>query len=327
MPGFRLASLMTAAAVAASLPLCAATAQESVPFRTRNLNPLVSIHGMPTWEIPGASREFGLTSELANHYRLSRRGEQTLLLDGETWRTSFHYSMPVGDRWTVGFELPVYHQSGGILDDLIDGWHTTFDLPDGGRNNREDQELLFQMGDGDGVFYHLDERDHGLGGVRLRVGRSFGADNGFHANLSVKLPTGKESVLAGSGSADWATTLLRTRQVSFRSRAAGYFWGFGAIRPGAAKQIAFDAERQVFFGTLGGGLALTPRLGVRVQLDAHTPFYDTPLEEIGQTSVQLALGGWWRTGERSVIEFAVNEDLHASTAPDVVMHVGLRWSL
>ena len=30
-------------------------------------------------------------------------------------------------------------------------------------------------------------------------------------------------------------------------------------------------------------------------------------------------------GDRGVLEFAVNEDLHVSTAPDVVLHLGIRW--
>ncbi|HEY5566452.1 MAG TPA: DUF3187 family protein, partial [Gammaproteobacteria bacterium] len=58
----------------------------------------------------------------------------------------------------------------------------------------------------------------------------------------------------------------------------------------------------------------------------YSAMYDTPLEELGQDAVQATIGGWWEWGEQSRLDFAISEDLHVSTAPDVVVHLGLRWN-
>ena len=74
---------------------------EVEPFRTRNLSPLISIYAIPTWRTRNESFEFALTSELANHYRLSQRGPDTLILDGETWRNNVSISKAIGESWSV----------------------------------------------------------------------------------------------------------------------------------------------------------------------------------------------------------------------------------
>lgn len=300
-------------------------AQEVDPFRTRNLSPLASIFGVPSWDAGRAARSFSLTSELANHYRLSRRGDDTLILDGETWRSNLYFQYSLDEAWFVTVELPYYHQSGGVLDNVVDAWHSIFRLPDGGRNNRGEDQLLFQMANRDGVFFDLDENRSGWGDTQLSVGHRLGRERGFVVEATVKLDTGDAAMLAGSGSTDWAISLFRPIDARFRNRTGGYFWGLGVMRLGEPDLIRFDAEDTAYFAILGGSLRVLPRFGIKAQLDVHTPLYDTPLEELGQTSVQLALGGWWDVSRRGVLEFAIDEDLHVSTAPDVVLHVGLVW--
>ena len=304
----------------------AAWAQESEPFRTRNLNPLASIFGLPVWHVSQDSQRFSITSELANHYSLSRRVDDALILDGETWRTGFAFSTTVNEQWSVDVEIPVYQQSGGVLDDTVDGWHSLFGLPDGGRNNRPEDVLRFQLADANGVFLDLSERDQGLGDIQVSIGHPIGPDERYLLTGVVKLATGDEDNLTGSGSTDWAVTLLRSQSGMFRDRAAGYFWGVGLLRTGEAKRIAYEREELVYVGILGGSLKLLPHFGLKAQIDVHAPFFNTPLEEIGQTSIQATLGGWWDMNERSVIEFAISEDLNVSTGPDVVLHIGFRWA-
>jgi len=302
-----------------------AWSQESEPFHTRNLTPLVSIFGLPTWGSDAAQHEFGVTSELANHYQSSQGGDEALILDGETWRIGLRYSHKLNRKWSLGLELPIYQHSGGILDDVIDAWHSIFNMPDGGRNNRAEDELQFTLIDENQPFLNLNQRSSGFGDFQISVNRRLGDDGRFILSAALKLPTGDESILAGSGSTDWSFTVMRPAEVSFRDRPAGYFWGVGAVLVGDATRIAYTKEDLVYVGILGGSWKILPRMGAKAQIDVHTAFYDTPLEEIGQTSVQLTLGGWREIGDRGVLEFAVNEDLQVSTAPDVVVHLGIRW--
>jgi hypothetical protein len=303
----------------------AADAQTSRPFRTRNLNPLVSIFGLPAWHAGQESFEVSVTSELANHFSFGAGSRETIALDGETWRNSLFVSKRFGDGWSVSFELPHYRVSGGVLDDLIDGWHSTFGLPDGGRNARGDSELLFAFQrDGQDVFRLADDRS-GLGDVQLGIGYRLGRQDGVYANAWVKLPTGDEASLAGSGATDWAVTLLRPRDVVVRGRAAGYFWGLGAARLGRVELVAFDQERSVFLAVAGGSLSIAERFGVKLQLDFHSRVYRSELEQIGDDGLQATLGGWWQFAQRGSLEFGVNEDLQVNTSPDVVLHAAARW--
>jgi hypothetical protein len=80
-------------------------------------------------------------------------------------------------------------------------------------------------------------------------------------------------------------------------------------------------------GVLGGALALGRRFGLKGQIDISSALYDSALEEIGQAPAQLTLGGWLDFRESMSFEFAVSEDLHVSTSPDVVIVLGLRAEL
>jgi hypothetical protein len=300
-------------------------AQLVEPFRTRNLNPLVAIFGLPAWRTIGEHTEFSFTSELANHYRLSVRGEERMILDGETWRNAFAYSRPIGDTWAFSAEVPVYEVSGGILDDIVDGWHSIFRLPDGGRNNRPEREILFELARGTDVFYGLSSDETGIGDVQLSVGRRFGADGRLHFMATLKLPTGDEDILAGSGASDVAITILRTRSGTWRNRDAGLFWGLGIFGLGDADRIRFDQRDSGCLGLVGGSIRLTQRFGLKLQIDTHRNLYSSLLEEIGEKAVQATIGGWYETSNGPVIDFGVNEDLEVSTSPDVVLHVNVRW--
>jgi Protein of unknown function (DUF3187) len=305
----------------------AALAQTPEPFHIRNLNPLVAIFGLPAWDtFERDTTTLGATFELANHYRLSRRGDDLLVLDGETLRTTLSFNRSFGRAWAFGFEAPYYSLSGGVLDDLVDGWHSAFGLPDGGRNNRPEDELLFVVGDRAGAFFELRDDDHGLGDVQLKLARKLGAEQRFIVQASLKAPTGDEDMLAGSGSADFAVTVLRTAELEFRNRRAGYYWGVGALRAGDAERIRYDAEDLVTTAIVGGSWQLGPRFGLKGQLDFHSPLFNTQLEELGEKAIQATAGAWLRPNRKAVLEFAVVEDLEVSTAPDVVVHIAARWT-
>ena len=132
-------------------------------------------------------------------------------------------------------------------------------------------------------------------------------------------------MLAGSGSTDWALTLLGSRALTARRRAAGYYWGIGAIRAGKPDRIDFTAEPWVYTAIVGGSWQPWRRFGLKAQLDFHTPFFDTPLEELGESAIQATFGAWLQPRGRAELDFAVVEDLEVSTAPDVVVQVAARW--
>lgn len=321
-PGLKALFALELTAVLVPVP---SLAQLEEPFHIRNLNPLASIFGLPAWDTVSRGSRFDTTVEVANDYRLSEAGGNLLIFDGETVRTTLAYSRSAGERWAFGAELPYYHVGGGVLDDLIDGWHSAFGLPDGGRNARPEDQFLFLLGNPASRFLRLDTPQGGWGDVQLKAARTVGADDRFVVQGTVKLPTGDENMLAGSGSTDWSLTLLRAQALPGRARPAGYYWGVGLLDPGKAERVAFPMQSVVYTAVIGGSWQAWRRTALKAQLDINTPFFDSPLEEIGETAVQITAGAWWRANDRAWLEFALVEDLEVSTAPDVVLHFAAHW--
>jgi hypothetical protein len=314
----------TVAGASVALWTAAAGAQLAEPVHVRNLNPLVSIFGLPAWDTVPIGTRFGATAEIANHYRFSLQGNERLMLDGETLRTTFAFTHGFASGWSLGVEVPYYRVSGGFLDDAIDAWHSAFGMPDGGRNARPEDELLFAFGTPSPSFM-LTEPQSGSGDTQLKFAKLIGGEQGFVVQATVKLPTGDEDMLAGSGSGDWSLTLLRTRPLLARKRAAGYYWGVGLVRAGDPHVVDFDSETWVPTGIVGGSWQALPEFGLKAQIDVHGAFYDSQLEEIGETGIEATFSAWRRMGRRGQIDFAVVEDLNVSTAPDVVLQVAAAW--
>ena len=312
---------------AALVPASVAIADDLGPFRTANMSPLQSIVGLPVWAAAPAAATLGASLETANHYRLSQSSSDALLLDGETSRLRFWYEQPFGERWSYGFDIPVYHQSGGALDDLVDAWHSAFNLPDGGRNYRPEGLLEFRLADSGGESFELLETSTGLGDIQLTAAGRFGMRDGWTLRATLKLPTGDDEILAGSGEADLTLSALHLRHGDFAGRAASYFVGAAWIEIGEPATVEFDIENQALAALLGGALTLGQRFGVKGQIEVNTALYDSDLEEIGQTAAQLTLGGWLSFRESMSFDFAISEDLHVSTSPDVVIMLGLRAEL
>jgi len=303
----------------------AAGAQLAEPLHVRNLNPLVAVFGLPAWDTVPIGSRFGATAEVANHYRFSLEDNERLMLDGETVRTNLAFTHGFASGWSLGIEVPYYKVSGGVLDDAIDSWHSAFDMPDGGRNARPEGQLLYAFGEPLSPSYVLTEPQTGIGDTQLKFARLIGPEQGFVVQASVKLATGEEDMLAGSGSTDWSLTVLRTRPLLARTRAAGYYWGVGLMRVGDPDLIDFDAHTWVGTAIVGGSWQVLPKFGLKGQLDVHGAFYDSSLEEIGETAIEATLGAWRRMGQRGQIEFAFVEDLNVSTAPDIVLQVAVAW--
>lgn len=308
---------------------CPAVAQDTEPLRTRNLSPIVAIFGLPTWEtgLEAGSGEFAVAGEMASHFRASARGQEQLILDGETWRAGFFYKRGFAERWTFGVEVSLVRQSGGVLDDVVDGWHALFNLPDGNRNRLPEGQLDFIYIDGGVNAFTISNSSTGLGDTQISVARMVGGDSGVLLRAIVKLPTGDADMLAGSGATDFSMTVLRRRLMSWRSHQLGYYWGLGVMRLGDPKFIAMRSEEWVGLGVLGGSWQPFPNVGLKAQLDYHSRFYDSALFELGQDSVQASIGGWWALDDRRTLNFALSEDLIVRTAPDVSLHVDFSWAL
>jgi len=302
-------------------------AQDLGPFRAPNLSPPVAVFGLPIWSGVPVTTTYGATFELANHYRFSRDGADVLTLDGETLRVRTFVEWPFRDRWSFGADVPLIVQSGGVLDNIVDAWHSAFRLPDGARNARPEDVIEFRLADAAGIFFERESAGGGLGDIRLSLARALGARRNWSLRATVKLPTGDESLLAGSGKTDMNLSALHQRDYQLRGRASRVFFGAALIDLRQPENIRFQAKEFAVAAVAGGGVALGARFGIKGQLDVYSALYESGLREIGRTGAQATLGGWYRMKRAMQLDFAIGEDIEVSTSPDVVIFLGLsrRW--
>jgi Protein of unknown function (DUF3187) len=300
--------------------------QPTTPFRSRDLNPLVIAFALPQWPAldEAADHEVTLSTDLANYFRFTRKGDEAITLDGEIWRTSVNMRWRVAEDWFLAAELPYYEHFGGILDNAVDGWHSAFNLPDEGRNARPENLLEYRLAGSQGLAVLLDHRVRGWGDVQLSVAHHLG-QRPLVWQATVQVASGDRDALTGGAGAGAAMTLSGGRSGTWRAHAAGLYWGAGAVWPTDPRLPGFATRSLAYVGTFGIGWQRWSRIGLKAQLDLHSPFYDARLQEIGATSVQAALGGWWSTRPGRLIEFAVTEDLGVGTAADFALHVAMRW--
>ena len=108
----------------------------------------------------------------------------------------------------------------------------------------------------------------------------------------------------------------------------GGFLHAGMIRTGSGDLLSDHVKRQVWFG--GAGLHGRPWswLMLKAQLDLHSAFYDSELDQLGTRSVMLTVGGSIPLDDdRGVIDLAIGENLATDAVPDFMINLAYRKRL
>lgn len=313
-------------------PLAAESA-EDLPLPLRNHNPFLQVYGLPVFESAlltangTTSYRFGMS--MANHADSGFAGDEAVVLDGETYFLDFSVRHGIGGRLEVGLDLPFVAHTGGRFDDFIEDWHDWFGLTNSNRQGPGNQLRFMYAGPGDAGF-DLTSARKSLGELRLSAAIRLGGetetgDSSLALRATLKLPTGDQDRLLGSGAADLAIALHGTDRTLFgRQRLAGSAFagvlllGDGDILPGIQNDT-------VAFGGVSTTWQLTSRLAATAQLYAQGSYFDSRLDELGGNSVALAAGGIYHfDGGRTSLRFGIVEDLFSDATTDVAFHVGLQ---
>ncbi|HTZ41574.1 MAG TPA: DUF3187 family protein, partial [Syntrophales bacterium] len=201
------------------LLLCNPLASHSfdiLPFHTQNQSPVIQIFGLPAINdsriLPAGGKELTLVLDVANNYVDDTARNEHIVLDGETYRLDLAGRFGIGNRLELGFEIPYIFQSGGVLDGFIESYHSTFGLPQGGRDQAPKGRLLFNYQRNGATLFQVDQCISGIGDLRLTAGFQVYRDEteslrALALRASLKLPTGDSNELRGSGSTDLALWL------------------------------------------------------------------------------------------------------------------------
>ena len=304
-----------------------------VPFQTGNRAPMTQIFGLPTpgtailLESGQTATELGL--DTAQNFSKNTSDDEVSFFDGETYRLNLSLRRGLLPRLEAGIEIPYLWHRGGFLDGFIEGFHDTFGLPQNARDNHPRDQLRYSYIRNGKQEVLVDENTEGLGDIRLRaawqISRSeAGPPRGTALHAALKLPTGDSDDLLGSGSTDLALWLSGTRGGTWDDMALALFGHIGMLGLTDGDVVDEEQRNLVGFAMLGGGWRPFSWLVLKLQLDGHTPFYDSDLQELGEVAGLITLGGDVALGEQTVLELALTEDIATDTAPDAVFRLALR---
>jgi hypothetical protein len=265
--------------------------------------------------------------QIANHFTGASSSSEILSLDGETRRLTLHWrqGLPGNREW--GFELPYVSHYGGFLDAFIEEFHDIFGMQQYGRTDLPRGRVDYRY-NRDGVnLVNLHRAVSGVGDVRLFAGMPVAvktASRGYVAawRLSLKLPTGDDTELLGSGSTDLAGWL--SAATTRPPDKWNLYGGGGLLLMSEGNVMPAQQRHVVAFGTFGISQKFFPQVTINAQLDAHSPFYnDSGLRQLGEYAIVGLLGLDWKFAPRKFLAFSISEDLVVGASPDVAFNLSL----
>lgn len=316
------------------LPAYAAHADKLLdqPLALSNRQPLVLLHNLPGARsgdvYTAAEGVVRIGYDVANNFTSSRSGNEAVHIDGESQRIELAFGHGLGNGWEIGARVPWIRHSGGSLDGFIEDWHDAFGLPDGGRPGARRDRLRFEYERNGRAQLDFDSAAEGIGDVQLDAAYSLlrSSVTAVALDLTVSLPTGDAGRLTGADATQVGATLAATRYELFGLplTATG---NIGALWLDRGDVLADRQKDVVWSGAAELGWAVADAWRLKLQVNAHSALYRSDLEELGDTAVQLLLGGSVRLAPRWYVDVAVGEDIAVDTAPDVTFQVALKAAL
>jgi hypothetical protein len=306
-------------------------AAEMEPFYSRNQNPFVQIYGLPVVEpgfiTPHGQLRITAFADVSNNFSGTNTPTESIWLDGETSRFTALLRYGLSEDLEAGIDIPLMRHNGGFTDGLISNFHNLFNFLPVGRDLAARNQLNYSCSVNGTNRVNIRQSNIRLGDILLsgayQLWRAQDSQS-LALRIGLKLPTGSSGKLNGSGGTDLSFRLAYSGPEMFASQNISAFASLGILALGNGK-VMQDVQRHVVgFGSLGLGWKVWERISLKIQIDGHTPFYNSSLDELGMVSAQLIMGGSIDLFEKTSLDLAVSEDIIVDTAPDVVFHLALR---
>jgi hypothetical protein len=270
--------------------------------------------------LPRGQQKLGFQLDIANNLMIPNVGGNGARVeeDFETQRLSFSYRRGLKNDFEAEVASSVVARNGGILDGAISFYHQLFGM-DGnvednpvGRDNRERGRSVLAFDDGNGRGLSRGSAFR-LGDTAISLRKTISrGDLASSARVGVKIPTGSDSKIFGSGSVDFGVML------DTRYRLSPEWALFGSV--GAAKFGDSDIPNAKKSG-LQGGLGVEYRKSAReswvAQIDAQTRTVTTQNAFADKTPILASVGYKRQINENRTFwaSFSENGDYHKFKAP------------
>lgn len=297
------------------------------PFETRDQNLFNLIHGqaLPTDARLNQKAQSLWTSSLVitNALNSESNSSESIYIDYEAYRFNLSYQYGLNDDWNMKLDIPLIHQSGGIFDSAIDNWHEFWGMPRGNRPFVEHDQYDIQYEYQSQSIINLDEKSTSLGDMQIAIARSIieGDNTAMSAWMSLKLPTGDEDKMTGSGATDLSAWLALNQQLSDS-------WlinlNAGTVVLGSDNYRNIPLSDFAVYGHVVLGWLVTDNIDLKLQLQGHTSYYDQSQLIILSDTYFLTFGGSIKINQCNQIDVAMSEDIKVDASPDASLVISWR---
>jgi len=306
---------------------------EGVPLR--NQNPFLQVFGLPPFQsatlATDDSLKYDLSFDIVNHADADDNAGEDFAIDGESYFLTLSLRRGVTKKLELGIDVPLVAHASGFLDQAIEGWHDILGVSNDKRRGPSNQ-LGFRYSRAGNSLYELNSATFGLGDIQLTAAMPLRQANdsddlSIALRSSVKLPTGAEDELRGSGATDFSLGLYASDRHILWKRDLDISGFAGVLLLGDGDILTEIQRSAVPYGGIAAAWWMTERFGITTQVYAQGAYFDSDLDELGGDSVQFAVGFDYRLQRPGLsLLFAIVEDIvpDATTTPDFAVHFSIR---
>lgn len=302
-------------------------------FALRSHNPFLQVFGLPPFQtatrVADGEFNYNLSLDIANHADSGQSSGESIVIDGESFFLTFSLRYGLTQWLEVGLDLPVVAHTEGLFDNAIERWHKILGISNTKRNGPSNQ--LHILSDSPQTApYELTSSTYGVGDIQLTAALPLWEAHepnrrAITLRSGLKLPTGDEATLRGSGAVDVSLGLYASDMDTFADHNVS-LTGFGGILfLGSSDVLQEIRKHTVGFGGVAATWQVTEKIDLTTQFYAQSPYYDSELSELGGNSVQVAIGGTFRIPKkRLALSLALVEDVFSDATTDVALHLAVR---
>ena len=301
-------------------------------FELRNQHPFLHIYGLPPLQqatlVERGKPVYAVALSIVNNSEIKDAETESIVLDGETYFADFSFRRRVHERLEIGLDIPLVRYSKGFLDRMIYDWHDFWGISNSKRGETHNQ-LDYSYENNGSVQQQITSSSFGVGDIQVSAAMPLvmgGEAGSRHVSMrfSVKLPTGDSDDVHGSGALDAALGIYAQDSGVLFGREFSYLGFAGVLGLGDGDVLPEQQNSAVPYGGLAATWHATARLGVTAQLQAQGAYIDSDLDELGGSSIQLAVGGVYRWPAHGIaVRFALVEDVISDATPDFGLYLGV----
>lgn len=279
------------------------------PLSVRSQNPLyllmIAEELEKTTTLNKNQWSFSLDTSYSNLFEWHPKDTGTgLQLDMELLRLAFEVRYGITNHFEVGLEIPFLNFSGGFLDNFIQGYHSAFGFPNGGRELVEDNSFSYLVSQDGSTLYSVNKKPFGLSDIILKQKLKFFEETKTLPSLSIKtqfkIPTGSRTEGTGSNQPDFSFSLLAQKNY----KRLHSYTQIGFLATGGHSDLSPILKKGGFLFGQAFELNLFEHLSLVAQISGNTTlFKNVDISELSQPVFDLTIGF---TGEAKLKKGKVN---------------------